>query len=100
MDDGVRLNTSLFTPDGTAVPNGWPATVLCGAWPAAWPPLRRGDEREFAIMRRCVLDGNVHGHNQFVSSKLDRMFQVQNDVLHLSCPAEGASIGYSTETVP
>lgn len=28
MDDGVRLNTSLFTPDSTAVPNGWPATVL------------------------------------------------------------------------
>ena len=28
MDDGVRLNTSPFTPDGTAVPNGWLTTVL------------------------------------------------------------------------
>jgi len=28
MDDGVRLNTSLFMPDGTAAPNGWPAIVF------------------------------------------------------------------------
>jgi len=27
MDDGVRLKTSLFMPDGTAPPNGWPAIV-------------------------------------------------------------------------
>lgn len=28
MDDGVRLNTSVFIPDGTAPPNGWPAIVF------------------------------------------------------------------------
>lgn len=28
MDDGVRLTPSLFTPDSTAPPNGWPAIVF------------------------------------------------------------------------
>ena len=28
IDDGVHLNTSVFIPDGTAPPNGWPAIVI------------------------------------------------------------------------
>ena len=28
MDDGVRLNTSVFVPDGPEPPNGWPAIVF------------------------------------------------------------------------
>lgn len=28
MDDGVRLNTSVFVPDGPEPPNGWPAIMF------------------------------------------------------------------------
>ena len=48
MDDGVRLNTSVFVPSGSTPPNGWPAIVfvhgLSGSKPvgSAQRAARRG----------------------------------------------------------
>ncbi|MDE0110401.1 MAG: hypothetical protein OXJ37_14635 [Bryobacterales bacterium] len=68
MDDGVRLNTSLFMPDGTAAPNGWAAIVLMhglGGSRAAASASRRARVRHIA---KGASWKDVRGHNQFVLS--------------------------------
>ena len=93
MDDGVGLNTSLFMPDGTAAPNGGPAIDFFIAWAAAKPPPRRGDEREFAMMRR-VRPEETSARTQPVRIELVRQ-NVSSSERHVtfSCPTDGARIG-------